>query len=397
MKPAPTPQDGGDARSRDRWILLAMGALALLPYFFYHGMFERLYWFADEFDLIDQMDRLGFPRWVCLAFAENFVPLFKVLWGGAILVFGGSYAAMIAVMWLTHALNVVLLGRLMRTCGFSWAAVLFSQAIFGLTSINFETLAWSVQWSSVLSVTFMLLALDFFARRPLTLAPLGWAAASALSFSRGVLTGLLLSFASVWPDWSPAARFPRRAAYAAAYALPPIAVGLLIAVLVPTGNHRHMAGHWGDAAVFGTWYYCLNPTYRLLGFESWGPRTVVILGFFKLALIAWSLARSRGRPRMLLVLLVLFDLANAVLLGIGRYHTGLQAAVSSRYQYASLIGILPLAAFWVSRQWEKIPTSRDPRRLMFAALLAAISFAMCRQWSVELDPFTIWRGTTSRQ
>ncbi len=33
------------------------------------GLFSRLYWFGDEFDLIDQIDRLGFWRWVWLAFA----------------------------------------------------------------------------------------------------------------------------------------------------------------------------------------------------------------------------------------------------------------------------------------------------------------------------------------
>lgn len=398
MKQTQAIQPSERAPHRDRWILAALGFMALFPYALYHGMFDRLYWFGDEFDLIDQMDRLGFWRWVWLVFAENFVPLFKVLWGGAVLAFGGSYGAMIAILWLTHALNVVLLGRLMRTCGLSWTAALVALIPFGLTASNLETLAWSVQWSSVLSVTFMLLAMDGFARRPFLPAPVGWAAASALSFSRGVLTGLLLAFACILPNGrETSARLSLRITYAAAFMLPALVVALLITRLMPSGNQTHMEGHWGDAAVFGAWYYCLNPAYRLLGFDSWGLRTVMMLGFLKIALVAWSVARARDRKRKLFVMLVLFDLGNAVLLGIGRYHTGLPASVSSRYQYASLIGILPLAGFWFSEQWEKIPFSRTPRRIALVALSTVAVICLCRQWPADLGPFTTWRGTDSRR
>jgi hypothetical protein len=387
-----------DGSRWDPWVPPAMGALALLPLATYHGMFGRLFWFGDEFDLIDQMDRLGIWRWAWLAFAENFVPLFKLLWGGAVLASGGSCFTLIAILWLTHAFNVALLGRLMRSCGLPWAAVLLAQAVFGLTSVNFETLAWSVQWSQVLSVMFMLLALERFARGPGSLAPVGWAAASALSFSRGVLTGILLALASAWPGgWGPPTRARTRAALAGAYLLPSVVTAILIALLTPTANERHMAGHWADASVFGAWCYCLNPAYRLLGIASWGLGTVLLLGTLKVALVACSLACSRGRARTLFVVLTLSDLANAVLLGIGRFHTGLPAAVSSRYQYASLVAVLPLAGFWLSRLCERIPGPAAARRVILAALLAGACVLMCRQWRVEIDPFTVWRGTDSRR
>jgi hypothetical protein len=382
----------------DLWVPPAMGVLSLLPLAMYHGMFGRLFWFGDEFDLIDQMDRLGIWRWAWLAFAENFVPLFKLLWGGAVLASGGSCATLIAILWLTHAVTVALLGRLMRSCGLPWAAVLPAQAVLGLTSVNYETLAWSIQWSQVLSVTFMLLALGGFVRGPGGLAPVGWAAASALSFSRGALTGILLALASAWPaGWGPPARLPRRAALAAACLVPSAVTAILITLLAPTANQRHMAGHWADASVYGAWCYCLNPAYRLLGIISWGLGTVLVLGTVKVALVAWSLARSRGRSRFLFVMLTLFDLGNAVLLGVGRYHTGLPTVVSSRYQYASLIAVLPLAGFWLARQWERIPGPAAARRLSLAALLVAACVLMCRQWRVEIDPFTAWRGTDSRR
>ena len=397
MSTGATDRPAGARGALERWILIATGLAALAPYVAYHGFFARLYWFGDEFDLLDQIDRLGFWKWMWLVFAENFVPLFKLLWGGGALLFGGSYAVMVALVWLTHALNVMLLGRLMRTCGFAWAAVLSAQAVFALTPANMEPLAWTVQWSAVLSATFMLLALDSFLRSPYGRAPIGWGAASALSFSRGVLTGALLAAASLWGgEGAPRRSFFGRAAWALAYLSPALIVGVLITRMA-TGNHQHMAGHGAEAAVFGLWYYCLNPAYLVLSVDSWGWRTVALLGLCKAALVAWAVLRSRGRLRLLVVLMVAFDLGNAVLLGIGRYHTGLLATVGSRYQYASLLGIAPAAGFWLAWHWERLPVSAAARRLSFAVVLALAAYCMCRQWSAGLDVFTATRGSDSRR
>jgi hypothetical protein len=373
-----------------------MGGVALAPLALYHGLFSRLFWFGDEFDLIDQIDRLGFWNWLWRTFAENFVPLFKVLWGGAVLGFHGSYAAMIALLWLTHAANVVLLGRVMRTCGIAWTGVILAQAVFGLTSVNLETLAWTVQWSAVLSVAFMLLALEGLFRAPFGTASVLWSAASALSFSRGVLTGPLVALGSLGPRREGLRPTPgRRAAFLAGCFFTSLAVALLIGHLA-RGNHQHIGGHYGEAAIFGTWYYCLNPARNLFSVESIGWHTVIALGLCKVALVGWALARSTGRRRLLFALLVAFDLGNAALLGIGRYHTGLAATLSSRYQYASLIGIVPLAAFGLSHLWERVML---PRKLRGGLALAAIGVAaalMCRGWSGALEPFTAWRGSDSR-
>jgi hypothetical protein len=392
-QPNPTP---GPPGRMDRWIIPLSGILALAPLVAYHRLFARLFWYGDEFDLIDQFDRIGFGRWLGTVFAENYVPLFKLLWGGAIFVFGGSYAAMIVLVWLTHGLNVALLGRVMRACGLPWVAVAVALMAFGLTAANFETLAWSVQWSAVLSSTFMLLAIDAFLRAPFGLASYGWATASALSFSRGVLTGGMLACAGLWPATGAAGRPSGRKLRALAYLVPSVGVALLIATMA-TGNHRHMSGHFGEAAAYGTWNYCLNPAHRLLSVDSNGWRTVVFLGLCKLALAAWAIARGRGRQRILFVLLVAFDVGNAALLGVGRYHTGLPTAVASRYQYASLIGIAPLAGFWVARLWDRIPAPAVLRSAAAMALLFAVAVLMIRQWPDELEGFTFSRGTQSRE
>ncbi len=397
MTPADIPPSARATPLRENLVLAAAGLVSLAPYLAHLGLFGRLFWFGDEFDLIDQIDRLGFWRWVWLAFAENFVPLFKVLWGGGVLAFGGSYAAMIGLVWLVHALNVALLGRLLRTCGLPWGAVLLAQAAFGLSPTNLETLAWSVQGSAVLSVTFMLLALDGFLRGPFRGMTLAWAAASALSFSRGVLTGALLALgcAARSPDGSAGDR-GRRMAQAAAYVAPAALVAAVIAGMAE-GNHRHMAGHAGEAAIFGLWYYCLNPFHGLLSVESFGWHTVAVLGLAKAALVAWCILRSRGSARLLFLLLVAFDLGNAALLGIGRYHTGLPATIGSRYQYASLLAVAPLAGFWFQGLVQRLPAPAAARAALVSLALLALGGAMMAGWPGVLEPFTRWRGTDTRR
>jgi len=372
------------------WILAAVGAAALLPYLLYHAMFARLFWFGDELDLIDQFNRMGFWKWVWLVFAENFVPLFKVLWGGAVLVFGGSYGAMIALVWLTHALNVALFGRLLRICGLGWVGVLCCQVIFGLAPSNLETLAWSVQWSAVLSLTFMLAALDAFFRQPGITRPVVHSLASALTFSRGVLTGPLVALASLL-----AGRREGRGVRIALYLAPAIVVAGLI-VLLAEGNHQHMRGHGAAAFVYGLWYFCLNPAYDLLGIASWGWRTTLLLGALKVSLMGWALVRSGGRLRTLLLVLLAFDLGNAVLLGVGRFHTGILTVNSSRYQYASLAATLPFLGFGIE-SWGGRFRGAPVLRLVQGAVLAFLAVALVRYWPVDLDHFTDWRGTDSRR
>jgi hypothetical protein len=360
-------------------------------------MFGRLFWFGDEFDMVDQIDRLGFWSWIWSAYSENFVPLFKALWGGGVLLFHGSYAPLMAILWATHALNVILLGRVLRTCALSWLAISFAQVVFGLTPANLETLAWSVQWSSMMSVTFMLLALECFFRRPLGAAPIGFATASALSFARGILTGPMLAAVSLMEKGTHA-RAPASVKWGYAFLclLPPIAVAGVVTWLYPGGNTRVLAGHWGEVARYGAWYYLFNPLCGVLGLGTVGPVSGALSAILKIGLPAWALYASRGQMRALFTALFLFDVSYALLLGIGRHHLPLPTALSSRYQYASLIACLPAAGFFLSRQWERLPFSADNRAIAFSAVIAAIAVAMCLQWRAPLDSFTRWRGTDSR-
>jgi hypothetical protein len=383
-----------------------MGLIALVPLLWQRAAFAELFWFGDEWDLLSQIDRMGFWNWTWHVFAENFVPVFKLLWGGGVYLFSGSYLAMLVLMWLTHAINTIQLGRVLRAAGFSWFAVLLTQAVFGLTAVNIETLGWTVQWSAVLATTFMLFALEWHVRRPAHTGPLSWrrhgvllllSAGSALSFSRGVLTGAVLALGSFLPsaDAGPS-RLGRRALGAAVFLLPAMVVALIIVVFA-SGNHQKLSGHLADAALYGLWYFCLNPLHRLVAIDSWGPVTTTLAGVIKVALMAWVLVRSKGSPRRLLVLLLAFDLGNSALLGIGRYHTGLETSISSRYQYGALVGVLPFAGLWLDLLWQRVPPLFHRWQLVPAAVVIAAALLAARPWARDAAEFARGRGTVTRE
>lgn len=383
------------------------GLAALAPVLIWHRQFGELFWFGDDLFLVDQMAAAGLWEWSGRVFSENFVPLFKILWGGAVLAFDGSYAAMLALLWLTHAANTVLLGRILARAGFPGLAVLGTQLVFALTPANIETLGWSVQWSAVLATTFLLAGLAFLQRCAAEPRGFSWslhvalplcACASACSFSRGVLTGPVLALGLLLP----LAGDLRARAWLAR--LPGVLLCLLPAVAVTlvimgqsSGNHRAMAGHWGDAAEFGLSYFLFNPGHYLLGGTSLHPAALLVLAAGKLAILAAALHRSRGNVRLLLLLLLAFDLGNAVLVGIGRYHTGFLAALSSRYQYSSLVATLPFAMLVLDQVVNRmVPVTRI--RLWAATASLVVLAALClRGWPGSLKEFTGWRGTELRQ
>lgn len=382
------------------------GLAALAPFLIWHRQFRELFWFADDLFLLDQIARMGMREWCGQVFSENFVPLFKILWGGATFAFGGSYAAMLWLLWLTHALNTLLLGRLLLRAGFPWLAALVTQIVFALTAGNLETLGWSVQWSAVLAVTFLLLALWWHERHQGDSRGLSWqvhlplflfAAASACSFSRGVLTGAVLALGLLLPtlflrDWGAAAK---RLPGAVLCFLPALAVAGVI-TLYSSGNHQQLGGHWGEVLQFGASYFLLNPGHVLLGGTSLHPAMLLLLAGAKLGVIAAALYFARGRVWHLLLLLLVYDLASAVLVGVGRYHTGFLASLSSRYQYSSLLATLPFAAFLLALGVERLPLARH--RSWVTATLVGLLVGYCLWgWPAALAEFTGWRGTEMRQ
>ena len=380
---------------------LLVAALTLLPFVWCHAHFARLFYFQDELDLLDWRDRLGFFPWMGRMFAENFVPLFKLTWGGAIELFHGSYFALIMLVWLNHALNTALLARLLTTIGLSTPAAFFAAMIFGVSSLNLETLAWAVQWSAVQSITFLLLGLLVIVRSPRvdSASARFWlmlfALFSPLCFSRGVLTGPVLAGALLILE-DKLNLNPTRLLTAACALLPSIGVGLLVTVNA-TGNHQHLGGHGADIASFAFHYFSGSPLHQLFV----GKPMSVEAGYYwvtaKLLIMGAAVLLAHGRLRVVLVALAAFDLSNALLLGVGRYHTGLSAALSSRYQYTALLCLLPFCASLLDQVVNA--TGQNKPRLASMACWVAACFAIIwasQDWPKSMRAWQSWRGASLR-
>jgi len=389
------------------WVPWLVGAATLAPLAIFHARFAELFWFGDEWDMLEQLTQQGAAAWSWKIFGDVFFPIFKLSWSSLLFAGGGSYLVMISALWVTHAVNVALLGRLLRQEGFGWIGAIFVMLVFGFTSANLETVGWAVQWGAILAMTFFLGAALWLGGRQEPSGGgvylgilLALVTASALSFSRGILTGGVLAVASLWPvpertcpvGW--AARWGR----ALLCLLPAAVVAATIARYAP-GNQTHLFDHNGTlrhAAQFGLWYFSVNPAYRLLGCSSWAPSTALLLGAPKAALIGWGLWHSQGRGRRLLTVLLLFDVGNAVLLGVGRYDTGLSMVTSSRYQYVSLICTLPFVGCLLEALPGQ-PSFAAPRLALAATAIVAATWLSARSWSVDLAGWSDARGRATRE
>ncbi len=398
--PTATPSAPSGAARAFPWLA---ALLALVPAAVCWRALGDLWWFGDDWDLLDQIQRLGFWRWTLLPFAENVVPLFKVLWGGLVFAGAGSYAPLIAALWLTHALNTALLARLLQRAGCSAPALWFTTALFAVASMNVETLAWSVQWSALLAVTFFLAAANVLVPRlaagdlgglglPAVLALL--AAGSALTFARGVLTGGALAAVALLPLGRSVAPWPVRLRLASACLLPAVAVAVAI-MLVSPGNHRALGAHGRAIAEFAFTYWTAVPLYRLLDSVTWHWPLLFALGALKAGLLVAGWRAALGSQRHVLALLLIFDLGNAVLLGIGRHHTGLPAANSERYYYNSLLCTLPFLGLAFAAWLRPLPVPRI-RIGLTAALIVLAGFLAARNWPAAAEQFAVHRGRNTR-
>lgn len=381
-----------------RWPWWLCGLLSLLPLVLNHRSFAALFYFQDEWDLLDVWSKQGFARWAGTVFAENFMPLFKTIWGGSIIAFHGNYFALLSLEWLNHVVNAALVVRLAQRLGCSPLIALLGGLLFGLSPLNHETLGWSLQWSAVLSLTFFLVgALTLLPAAAEPAGPLSGkritlgmlcALASALCFSRGILTGpalsvLVLTLGRRHGPWG------RQLFQAALLAIPAFAVGLVVADF-SSGNHHHLSDAWRPAAMFALHYFGESPLRTSFTDVSASTAVASLLVALRLMLsaLAWRFAPQSAKP--LVLALVAFELGNAVLLGLGRYHTGIPAAGSSRYQYTALCCLAPILVVLLQRVAD-----RFRRRVRFAVVGTASVALVCYclgTWTPVMKNWRTWRG-----
>jgi hypothetical protein len=392
-----------DAAPSRRWLPIFGAVIALTPFLVCISAFRKLFWFGDEWDQLKEFQRLGVWRYVTATFAENFVPLFKAMWLLFLAAGRGSYLVMLAVLWVTHALNVLLLGLVLGRIGVGAAGIAVALVWAGLPASNVETLGWTVQWSAVLALSFFFFAILQFLRFVDThghdRTALGLLAvaslASSLSFSRGVLSGFAIAFTCVAPLGLRALCTRERLLAGMAALLPALLVGTIIACSTH-GNHERVLqlGVAAKAAQFAAHFFLLNPLQAMWDLE---PRDslLYLLGAIKIAIFGVALLHTRATARWLVWLALVLDATNAILVGIGRFHTGLGAAVGSRYQYVPLFCLATAVAMVVEGILDAL---RAPRltRMATVALPILLAWFVASRWPDQMRSWSGWRGTQLR-
>lgn len=359
-----------------------MAFATLLPLLVFAGEFQKLYWFHDDWDMLDGASRLGLWRWVPEPFLkESVIPVSKLFSIAAVRLFGGSYFAMIALLFATHAANVWLYGEVLRRLQVPAIAIAFALGTFGLAWSNIETLLWFIQWTPVLAMTFFLVAwLWLVAREPR--GPAGIAGytlllgASALSSSRGIVSGL----AAALFGWCTGRRLSLILA-----AIAPAAALIVVMKVVMAGRPARLLS---EAALFAVYHWLLNPLYLLLPIphKTVNGSALLICGVIKLAVIAGAWFRWRDQ-RALLATLLCFDLLTSASAGYARVGTGLAASVSSRYQYISLFCFGPFAGLVAARQ----------RRALAVVVLIAWFAVLAWPWRRHAPQWANERGVEVRR
>jgi hypothetical protein len=404
-----TSQKSLNSRARfDRWGIPLLAAGGLIPLLWCLADFRALFWFGDEWDQLDQIATHGFGRWMFGFFGENFAPIFKLVWGSVALGSGGSYFALIVTAWLAHAVAVGLFGRWLRVAGFGGTGTAVAMIGVGYTTINVETLGWAVQLITILGMLFFLAAGAWQQSREQngtwsTRALLGLAllaALSSFSFVRGALTGLALASAAVWAAWEQRHRigpWTTRGQVLLACLLPALISAALIAKYAG-GNHQHLAAAgWRPPLEYAAWYFLLNPFHRFLDVSTWGPHTTLVLGAGKLAVLIAGWRFAAPAQRRLLIPLLVFDLGNAALLGLGRHHTGLLTTTGSRYQYVALLATLPFVAVLIDAAIARAKSHRPLAVLITAGATCAVSWLALAGWPATMKSWADWRGRQGRQ
>ena len=386
---------------------LVAALLGLLPLLTFWSSFKKLFWFGDELCLLSEMSKQGLFAWSTQTFAENAVPVFKLLWGGLTIGGSGSYFVMIVALWLTHALNCGLLTRLLIRSSIAPVISLLAVATFALAPSIHESLGWTVQWSAILVMTFFLLGLTTLQSRVLNLSSptltlvliflcsLG----AAFSFSRGILACLILGMAvflsrrsSKLPLWSPCV------------ALIPAVIAAGQVMLSSTGNHQHLGQSVTESSdqilSFALNFFFMNPVFRWFSDSPPDLTALWLCGTVKtmLWIAALLLARAQGGfLKLLIITFLFFDLGNTALVTMGRFHTGAQYAVSSRYQYETLIFLIPGVVALLSTLDNQLRGSHSLRLSIFALLFAATTTLSFTRWSPIIEEWSNSRGTHGRK
>lgn len=377
----------------------------MLPLIVFEKHIRVLFWFGDEFDLLKEFSERGSNAFFS-PFGENFCPFFKIVWFQSIFWLDSTYFSIISVFWMIHVIVVLFFYRLLMSAGFNFFESFFSAAILGIIPTNIETLTWSVQMSATLSMLYFVIGCHFQLKvidnySSPSMAVVGGlfmcSLLSALSFSRGVLTGLTYLIHTVFISKFSLQYMREKYPAILACLLPPIIVITVIFFSSP-GNHSdvfNLLNSFWKVVRFSSVYFFYNPFLMMLNFGWSNDILNIVIGMSKLLIITIVFFKVDSKKTTILLLLLIFDLGNSILLGLGRFHTGYLAATSSRYQYASLICFLPFLACFVQLTLDFI-TNSHIRQIVSVSLVLFFLIIQLLRWNSEIKSWVNWRGQEIR-
>src|SRR5580693_10563861 len=125
-------QGSGMSARATQAIIWGSAFVSVLPLLFYWSHFKELFFFHDDFLLLDELSRTTLIRWIFHPFLnESIFPLFKSLWIAAVWSSGGSYMALIALQWVTHFAICLAFGWLLIRMRLPAVAAGFAILTFG--------------------------------------------------------------------------------------------------------------------------------------------------------------------------------------------------------------------------------------------------------------------------
>ena len=404
MSAESTPQSGDLYPLR--WVFYG-SLIAWLPLVFYSEHFLKFFYFTNEWDMLHDMDVVGYWKWVFQFRAELFIPVFKFLWTAVVLAGDGNYHHLIYAVFINHMIILILLGYLLRQWGFGPFPVLFVQCVLGANYTHIEVFTWTSQWIGLIALTSFLIILIIFSKgyirgENLNISNLLWvfvfSLLGALSFGRGVVNGaaLLGVCLLLFLLRDSRARFlwaPGIAAF-----VPCLAVSLIIVgwSFMHSANLADSGGQIGDILSFFGYGISLNPWYqqiRGLEIDVLHASGLFILNFSIFAMGAYW-AKPSQRP--VLYVLILFFLGDAALIALGRNHLPVETIPSWRYQYFSIFVMAPFIGIILSRLIRIIPTVPLRSGVAICVLWFSTEWVF-NPWSIYLPSWAESRGVQTRE
>ena len=380
--------DGAANHERRMRLVVLSAAISVLPLLIWWRQFALLFFFHDDWELLQGASTNNLVPWLFQPFlGEGVLPLFKLIWISAVRLSGGSYMAMVVLLWATHFAILLVFGWLLLRLGLSEAASAIAVVMLGLPWSNMETLGWAMQWNALLAMLFLLIAwhllLEILDGRRWLFYYVTCLLASGLCSTRGVFYGAVLAaFVLVFPG-------ARQKRWLIGWSLLPSVLVTAATWLVKQGGPPGQGASLFSAVSFAAHDLFLNPLYTLISYPGRhvGLLALVLFGAVKAAVFAAAIITAKKTPvRALLLTLAAFDILNALALGYGRAYTGDLATISSRYQYISLLCFGPALGCVFSQLRKEV-----------AVILVLLWLGVAGYpWRTHVGRWAIWRGSDLR-